>query len=417
MSSPDPQLDAVGDAVGDGTPSAPTVVRLTAKASGFARRGRPWLFRDDIVTGAPLPARLVRVLDENGRDLGLGITGASKLALRMCGPWAAVAGADVPTREAFFKARLDAAIDARAGRLGPDDGARIVHAESDWLPGLVVDRYGEVLVLQVTSTFVQASLDAIVPYLADRLAASSVVARNDVPTRKREGLDQDIEVLHGKRLLEVSIVEGGVVHTVRPLTGHKTGFYLDQQPARALVQSLAKGRRVLDLFCYQGGFSLHALRGGATSALAVEQSDEALAQAEHDATRNQLTGLQTRSGNVFDVVRDLREKNEQFDLIVLDPPAFAKSRRELPGAERGYRDLNRVALRLLAPNGFLVTCTCSHHVDGPRLEELVRQASAGLPFRVAMRKRLGAGDDHPTLITHPESEYLKVLLMQRVDGA
>jgi 23S rRNA (cytosine1962-C5)-methyltransferase len=220
--------------------------------------------------------------------------------------------------------------------------------------------------------------------------------------------------LHGTRKLEVAIVEGAVTHTVRPLTGHKTGFYLDQQPARALVKSLAKGRRVLDLFCYQGGFALHALRGGATSALAVDQSEEALAQAELDAACNQVTGLQTRRGNVFDVVRELREKNEQFDLIVLDPPAFAKSRRELPGAERGYRDLNRLALRLLAPNGFLVTCTCSHHLDGPRFEELVRQASAGLPFRVAMRKRLGAGDDHATLITHPESEYLKVLLMQRV---
>ncbi len=414
MSSSESQTNAADGASNDGSAVASTIVRLTAKASGFARRGRPWLFRDDIVSGAPMPPRLVRVLDENGRDLGLGITGASKLALRMCGPWPACDGADVPTREVFFQARLDAAIDARAGRLGPDDGVRIVHSESDWLPGLVVDRYGDVLVLQVTSSFVQASLDAIVPYLADRLSAGSVVARNDVPTRKREGLPQEVEILHGTRKLEVAIVEGAVTHTVRPLTGHKTGFYLDQQPARALVKSLAKGRRVLDLFCYQGGFALHALRGGATSALAVDQSEEALAQAELDAACNQVTGLQTRRGNVFDVVRELREKNEQFDLIVLDPPAFAKSRRELPGAERGYRDLNRLALRLLAPNGFLVTCTCSHHLDGPRFEELVRQASAGLPFRVAMRKRLGAGDDHATLITHPESEYLKVLLMQRV---
>jgi 23S rRNA (cytosine1962-C5)-methyltransferase len=129
---------------------------------------------------------------------------------------------------------------------------------------------------------------------------------------------------------------------------------------------------------------------------------------------NQLQCLETRCGSAFDVVRELRDKNEQFDLIVLDPPAFAKSRRETPGAERGYRDLNRVALRLLAPNGLLVTCSCSHHIDGPRFEELVRQSAAGLPFQVALRQRLGAGPDHPTLITHPESEYLKVLLMQRV---
>ena len=396
----------------DAAPATNTV-QLTPKASGFARRGRPWLFRDDMVSGESMPARLVRVLDEGGRDLGLGITGASKLALRMCGPWQ---GTEAPDREAFFHARLETAIATRAGMLGPEDGARIVHAESDWLPGLIVDRYGDVLVVQVTSTFVQESLDAIVPHLADRLSASTVVLRNDVPTRKREGLEQNIEVVHGSRQEEVTIVEGSVTHTVRPLTGHKTGFYLDQRPARALVQSLAKGRRVLDLFAYQGAFALHALRGGATSALAIDQSEEALAQATHDAGLNQLAGLDTRSGNVFDVVRELRDKNEQFDLIVLDPPAFAKSRRETPGAERGYRDLNRIALRLLAPNGFLVTCSCSHHVDGPRFEELVRQSASGLPFRVATRKRLGAGEDHPALITHPESEYLKVLLMQRIDG-
>lgn len=398
---------------------AANVVQLTAKASGVARRGRPWLFRDDIVQGSSLPARLVRVLDENERDLGLGITGASKLALRMCGPWPRHDDPeqDVPAREEFFAARLSTAIDDRAGRLGPEDGARIVHAEGDWLPGLVVDRYGDVLVLQVTSTFVEESLDAIVPFLADRLSATCVVARNDVPTRKRERLEQHVEIVHGSRKLDVPIVEGGVTHTVRPLTGHKTGFYLDQQPARALVQSLAKGRRVLDLFCYQGGFALHALRGGATAAVAVDQSEDALQQAEQDAATNGLAGLSTQLGNVFDVVRELRGKNEQFDLIVLDPPAFAKSRREVSGAERGYRDLNRAALRLLAPNGFLVTCTCSHHVDGQRFEELVRQSAAGLPFRVALRQRLGAGPDHPALITHPESEYLKVLLMQRVGGA
>ena len=388
-------------------------VQLTVKASGFARRGRPWLFKDDMVASAPLPARLVRVVDENGRDLGLGLTGSSKLALRMCGPWP---GMEVPDREAFFKARLDAAIGARAGLLGPEHGARIVHAESDWLPGLIVDRYGDVLVLQVTSAFVEASLDAIVPYLADRLGASSVVARNDVQTRNRENLPKDVEILHGDRKLEVQISEGSVKHTVRPLTGHKTGFYLDQRPARALVQSLAKGKRVLDLFSYQGAFSMHALRGGATSALAVDQSEDAIALAQEDAAANGLTGLETRCGNVFDVARELRESNQQFDLIVLDPPAFAKSRRELPGAERGYRDLNRIALRLLAPNGLLVTCSCSHHVDGPRFEELIRQAAAGLPFRVALRQRLAAGEDHPVLITHRESEYLKVMLMQRLDG-
>ncbi|MFK7743220.1 MAG: class I SAM-dependent rRNA methyltransferase [Planctomycetota bacterium] len=434
------ETPAAAPSAGDGKPVLP-VIQLKAKPAGVARRGRPWLFRDDVEVGEILPPRLVRVLDENQRDLGLGITGDSRLALRMCGPFHSGsgpshagggashagggashaeagdhgdAGLGVPDRVAFFRERLEAALEARAGRLGPDDGARLVHGEADWLPGLVVDRFGDgSIVLQVTSAYVEQNLDAIVPLLVERFDPAMVVARNDVPTRRRENLPEGVEILHGSRRAEGSIVEGGVRHTVRPLTGHKTGFYLDQQPARALVRSLAKGRSVLDLFCYQGGFSLHALAGGAASALAVDESESALAAAQADAEANQLQGLTTQQGNVFDVLRELRERNRTFDLIVLDPPAFAKSRRELSGAERGYRDLNRQALRLLAPNGLLVTCTCSHHVDGPRFEEIVRQSAAGLPFRVVVRQRLGAGDDHPALITHPESEYLNVLLLQR----
>lgn len=395
-------------------PMTTDVVQLTPRASGFARRGQPWFYADDVTAGAALPPRLVRVHDEDGRDLGLGMTGKGKLVLRLCGPWP---GDAVPDREAFFQARLRAAIDARAGRLGPEHGARIVHGEGDWLPGLVVDRYGPVLVLQVTSAVVEQALDAIVPFLADHLGAESVVARNDVAARKHDGLVEEVRLLHGRRVEEVTFVEHGVRHTVRPFTGHKTGFYLDQEPARGLVRSLAKGRAALDLFCYQGGFALNALAGGARSVDAVDQSEAALQLAAAVATANGLTGLVTHAANVFDFVRAQRDAQRSYDLIVLDPPAFAKSRREVEGAERGYRDLNRQALRLLAPNGFLLTCTCSHHMTLPRFEELVRQAAAGLPFRVALRQRLGAGPDHPAPITHPESEYLKVLLLQRLGDA
>lgn len=391
---------------------APHELRLTPRASGFARRGQPWFYADDVAQGQVAPARLVRVRDEDGRDLGLGVTATGKLALRTCGPWP---DTGLPDRETFWHTRLRAAIAARAGLLGPTDGARLVHGEADLLPGLVVDRYGPLLVLQATTAFAEASYDAIVPFLVEHLQAESVVARNDVAVRKHEGLVEEVRLLHGRRLAEVAIVEHGVRHVVRPFDGHKTGFYLDQRPARALVQQLAKGKRVLDLFCYQGGFALNALAGGASSALAVDQSESALAQAAAGAVANGFAGLQTHVGNVFDFLRGQRDGNATFDLIVLDPPAFAKSRREIEGAERGYRDLNRQALRLLAPNGFLLTCTCSHHMSGPRFEELVRQAAAGLPFRVVLRQRLGAGPDHPVLVTHPESEYLKVLVLQRLD--
>lgn len=390
----------------------PTDLQLTPRASGFLRRGQPWFFADDVAAGDLSPPRLVRLRDENGRDLGLGITGASRLAVRACGPWP---GDGVPDRDTFFRTRLRTAIEARAGSLGPQDGVRLVHGEGDWLPGLVVDRYGPVLVLQVSSACIEQSLDAIVPCLVERFAPDAVVARNDIAVRKHEGLREEVRLLHGRRCESVGFVEHGVRHEVRPFDGHKTGFYLDQRPARALVQQLAKGRRVLDLFCYQGGFALNALRGGAVSALAVDQSEPALATANAAAVANGLAGLTTHAGNVFDLLRSQRDANAAFDLVVLDPPAFAKSRREVEGAERGYRDLNRQALRVLAPNGFLLTCTCSHHVTWQRFEEVVRQAAAGLPFHVVVRQRLGAGPDHPIAITHPESEYLKVLLLQRLD--
>jgi 23S rRNA (cytosine1962-C5)-methyltransferase len=390
-----------------------TDLQLHERAAGFARRGQVWFYADDVAVGDVLPPRLVRVRDELGRDLGLGLTGPGRLALRRAGPWR---GEGVPDREAFFATRLQAAIAARASWLGPQDGVRLVHGEGDLLPGLVVDRYGPVLVLQVTSAAVEAMLDAIVPFLVERLGAEAVIARNDVAARKHEGLPLEVRLLHGRRLESVPIVEHDVRHVVRPFTGHKTGFYLDQRPARALVRSLAKGCAVLDLFCYQGAFSLAALVGGAASALAVDESEPALALAREAATANGLAGLTTHAGNVFDFLRAQRDAKGEYGLIVLDPPAFAKSRREVEGAERGYRDLNRQALRLLAPNGYLVTCTCSHHVSWPRFEEVVRQAAAGLPFRVVLRQRLGAGPDHPVAITHPESEYLKVLLLQRLDA-
>lgn len=403
------------------TPSASSPagapVRLTEKASHHARRGYPWFYRDDLESGPVGHGTLVRVRDFEGRDLGLGFTSAkSKLALRRCGAWPVGADPDaVPGREVFFRARLQAAIERRAGMLGPQDGARLVHGESDGLPGLVVDRYGPVIVLQSSAPFVEQCLDAIVPFLADLPGAECVLARNDIAVRKLEDLPMETRLLHGRRIQETTIVEHGVQHVIKPFTGHKTGFYLDQRPARGLVKELAKGRTVLDLFCYQGGFSLSALAGGARSALAIDQSEEALQSASSGAAQQGLQGLTTQQGNVFDLLRALREQEQRFDLVVLDPPAFAKSRRELDGALRGYRDLNRLALRLLPEHGILVTCSCSHHMTLPMFEDLLRQAVAGLPFRVALRQRLGAGPDHPAWLSLPEAEYLKVLVLQRMD--
>ena len=388
-------------------------VRLTARATKLARKGRPWFFADDLVK-PPGAAALVRVAGDRGQDLGLGFASTtSKIRLRLCGPW----DDGVPSAEDFFAQRLEAAVAMRAGLRGPRRGTRLVHGEADQLPGLVVDEYDRCLVLQATSAYLEANYDAIVPALVAFTGAEVVIARNDVSARKLEGLPREVRLLHGRRIETWEIEEDGLVHTIAPFTGHKTGFYLDQRPARARVRELAGGGRVLDTFCYQGGFALSALAGGAVSALAIDQSAAAIERVQETAERHGLPGLEVRCGNVFDAFRDLRRDGARFDLIVVDPPAFAKTRREVRGAERGYRELNRHAMRLLAPGGHLVTCSCSHHVSGPMFEDLLRQAAAELPFRMFLRERLGAGDDHPVWLSLPESEYLKVRVLQRAPAA
>ena len=422
----------------------PHTVRLGKEAAKIARKGHPWFFRDDfaveredeVATAADPVApenqsAIVRVRDEGGRDMGLGFWDIrSRLALRLSGPWE---GHDVPARTEFFAKRLQRAA-ARRRTLSPDCGApdtntplfgqgasgklsagRFVHGEADGLPGLVIDLFGEVAVVQSTSNLVERSLDVIVPWLVENLGVTSVVARHDLPIRGRAGLPEEVRVLHGKSVPAIAFDEDGIVHQARPMDGHKTGYYLDQRPARAAVRAAAKGRKGLDVFAYQGGFALSALAGGATSMLAIDQSQPALDLAMSGAADNGLSGMKIEQGNGFDVLRTLRDSGEMFDLIVVDPPAFAKSRREVEGALRGYRDLNRIAMRLLAPGGLLFTFTCSHHVDRETFETLLRQAAAGLPFRALLRERLGAGPDHPIWFGLPESEYLKGCVVERAD--
>lgn len=390
-----------------------TTLRLTPAASRFARRGRPWFFADDLAPHDARHGAIVRVVDERDRDLGVGVfSSSSKLALRLCGAWP---GDGVPSPEDFFGTRLGAAIARRAGADGAA-GVRLVHGDADGVPGLVVDRYADCVVLQVGAAAIECHLAAIVHELDRRVEPRMILARNDLSVRRLEGLEQVVELLHGRRVEQVDIVEDGLRFGVLPFTGHKTGFYLDQRPARSAVRgAAARARRVLDLFCYQGGFALNALRGGAQHVVAVDQSRDALERARLDAERNGLSGLVTSEANAFDAVRELRESRQTFDLIVVDPPAFAKSRRETEGGLRGYRDLNRHAMRLLAPGGRLVTCTCSHHVTREKFEDTLRQAAAELPFRLVIRARIGAGSDHPVWLSLPESEYLKVVVLDRVD--
>ena len=388
------------------------VVRLTPRASKLAAKHHPWFFADDLAEVNAEDGDLVRVTDARGREVALGFFAArSRLRLRLCG----IAAETFDDAEAFFRQRLRDALARRAPLLAPLAGVRLVHGEADGLPGLVVDAYADCVVLQATTAAVERHLDCIVPPLVEALSPRMVLARHDAATRRLEGLPLEVRLLHGRSVESVEIEEHGVRHEVRPFDGHKTGFYLDQSPARALVKAHAAGRRALDLFGYQGAFSLAALAGGASAALLVDQSGAALERAIAGAVRNGCTGLEVRRANAFDAVRELRTAGARFDLVIVDPPAFAKSRRERDGALRGYRDLNRQAMRLLAPGGRLLSCSCSHHVRWPEFEDTLRQAAAALPFRMLLRARVMAGPDHPVWIGLPESEYLKVAWLERAD--
>lgn len=387
-------------------------VRLTEKASRLAAKGHPWFYRDDLEGSVESRhGTLVRVASDAGHDLGLGFCSArSRLALRRCGAWP---GDRVPPLEEFFHARLESAWQQRAHFTEELRGVRIVNGDADWLPGLIVDQYGPCLVLQSSTATVENGLSCIVPWLKERAGPESILARNDIAVRRREALPEEVRLLDGRRLESTWIQEHGIRHRVQLYTGQKTGFYLDQRPARRWVKEHAAGRRSLDLFCYQGGFSLAALRGGASAAVAVDQSAAALAELTRAAQANELPAPTIECADVFDWIRAARQRAERFDLVVLDPPAFAKSRRERDGALRGYRDLNRHALRLLAPGGYLLTCSCSHHVTGGLFEGVLRQAAAELTFPVLMRGRIAAGEDHPVWVSLPETEYLKVVVLQR----
>ncbi len=395
------------------TPAPERLLVLPSRAAKIGRRGHPWFYADDLTEVDLKDRKLVRVHAPGGRDLGLGMTSShSKIALRLCGRWP---GDGAPEPAEFIASRLAGAVSLRADLDHPLAGVRLVHAEADGLPGLVVDRYADVVVVQSTAAFIEAHIDLIAAWLVANLSPRMVLLRGDLPVRKREGLEQEVRLLAGERVDQVEIEEDGVRHSVLPYEGHKTGFYLDQRPARARVRELAAGSRVLDLFSYQGAFSLAALAGGAREAVAVDQSAPALERATASALAQKLGPLKTITGNCFDVVRELRDGGQRFQLVVLDPPPFCKSRREVEGGMRGYRDLNRMALRLLDPGGRLVTASCSYHLRPEMFEDVLRQASFDLPFRVFLEERLGAGSDHPVWLRLPESEYLKVRVLRRVE--
>jgi 23S rRNA (cytosine1962-C5)-methyltransferase len=385
------------------------VVTITARGEERIRAGHPWVYRRDIADARAEPGDTVRVLGPRSRPLAYALfSSQSEIAIRVL---TRDADAERPGLD-WWRARLTSAMAYRA-ELGIDATAfRVVHGEADGMPSLIVDRYGDYLVVQTLSQGTDRLRPQIVTLLQDLLQPVGILARNDPRVRELEGLDRRVELLQGEVPERVTVREGTVEHEVDLWRGQKTGLFLDQRENREAAAAYARGR-TLDCFSYHGGFAL-ALARRADDVVALEISDHAAARARENASRNGLSNVSVKTVNVFDELRELDRADERFDTIVLDPPAFAKNRRSVPAARSGYKEINLRALKLLKPGGYLVTCSCSYNVDEALFGEILWEAAVDARATVAVVEKRMQSRDHPVLIGVPETYYLKCFIARKL---
>lgn len=382
-------------------------VKVNHKATDRAASGHPWIFASDVVDrGDAAPGDAVRVVDPRGRPIGVAhYSSTSQITLRL------LANKPEPIDKVFFVRRMSGALRHRESVVERSNACRLIFSEGDLLPGLIVDRYGSYLVMQTLDQGMERSRDLIVHCLQELLAPAGILARNDAAVRKLEGLPQEIVVVAGD-IPERAVIEmNGLRLEADLLHGQKTGVYLDQRENYVAAARFARGR-VLDCFTSTGGFALHAA-ARAESIEGVDSSAAALTTAEANARTNAITNIQFRQADVFEFLAGIERR---YAMVILDPPAFAKSRKSLDDAVRGYKEINFRALRLLDPGGVLVTCSCSHHLSEAALLQIVAEAAldAGKTLRVLERRTQAA--DHPILLTVPETHYLKCLILEVVAG-
>jgi 23S rRNA (cytosine1962-C5)-methyltransferase len=381
-----------------------TGARVTSRGAERWVRGHPWIYRSEVMEG-PADPGLVPVYDPRGRFIGQGLySPRSEIRLRL------LERKERPVDQAWWRDHITAAV---ARRQGIDATAcRLVHGEGDSIPSLVVDRYDRWIVAQVLSAGLETMRPAIIAALLEILEPEGILLRNDAPVRKREALPTEPEVAHGSIPREIEVREGPVRYLASPWEGQKTGAFLDQRANRVLAGELGRaGGRALDCFTYHGSFALHLARRAA-SVLAIDASREALERGAANAALNGLSNIDWREGDVFEMLRAIARGPERFDTIVLDPPAFAKSRATVPAALRGYREINLRAMRSLAPGGTLVTASCSFHVGLPEFLTMLSEAAGDSGRRVYLRRVLGQSEDHPEVLTIPETGYLKGAVLE-----
>ncbi len=367
-------------------------------------RGHPWIYASDVAHAPPEPG-LISVYDSRQKFLGQALySPRSEIRLRL------LERSERPVNDEWWRERVRSAV---ARRAGIDASAyRVIHAEGDGLPSLLVDRYDRWLVVQLLSAGLETMREMIVSALRDVIAPEGILLRNDAPVRRHEELPETVELAHGTVPQEIEVREGGIRYLAAPWTGQKTGAFLDQRANRIRAGELTvPGGHALDCFAYHGSFALHLARKS-SRVMALDTSAEALTRGARNAALNGFANIQWDEGDAFEVLRALDRAKNRFDTIVVDPPAFAKAKNAVPQALRGYREINLRAMRILAPGGILLSASCSYHVRRADFLEVIASAARDSGRILTLVDLLGQGEDHPEVVTIPETGYLKGVVLR-----
>lgn len=386
----------------------PKVVTLKKNEDRRINNGHLWAFSNEIlnIAGEPQAGDIVELRSHAGTLLGLGFYNPhSLIAVRLL----TRRPDEIDFR--FFSGRIESAMLLRQKLYPSSETFRLIHGESDLLPGLIVDKYNDTLSVQTLSYGMDRRLTLICDVLESLFHPRGIIERNDVPARSLEGLEERKGILRGEAS-QATIVEYEIQYTVDLLEGQKTGFFLDQRENRRAIRRYAKGMRVLDCFCNEGGFTLNAARAGATEAIGIDASERAIRRAAENSTLNNLAEKTTfQSRDCFDYMKEATQKGEKFDLIVLDPPSFTKSKKSVGQARKGYRELHAYAFRLLNPDGILATASCSQHVFEETFLEIIHESARAAGRTISLLEWRGAAPDHPMLPGMPETRYLKFAIV------
>jgi len=386
-------------------PAKEPSVTISPRGVERLRSGHLWIYRSDVRSTQAEAGAIVRLVDERGNFQGRAFySDKSQIAVRL------LTREDRPVDRAFFTERLRRAAAYRDLVVEDSQACRLVYSEADLLPSLIVDRYGDYLVVQTLSQGTERAKSLLVEILVELFSPRGILERNDPKVRLLEGLEQRVSVLYGDIPAEIPAQENGITFVHDLLKGQKTGSFLDQRENHRAARRYASGD-VLDCFSYQGGFAL-TVADRCTHVQGIEMAPVALQAARRNQEINGISNVDFREGNTFDLLKEYDEAGRRFQMVILDPPAFAKNRDSIPAAQRGYKEINLRALKLLKPGGFLLTCSCSYHITEPLFLQILAEAANDAKKAIVVAERRTQAQDHPILLTMPETHYLKCLIVK-----